>query len=446
MHRATQQMQVLIANVLEARSHALKEANAAPKDQLGGDINDDSDPDELTAAPSRPAYISPADYSKDHFPNYPWTQRIALNTIGLCEHLQLPASLKASDWKSYTDELRAPLHWYVTTLQWPAQPDAESSLGASWLELALDFWAATFVSPDSRLFPTPQQVDAFRLQEFFADATRAAARICGEDWAKLVATGPCPAIASTIGLPHLAGIRQRPIFKCQQFVAANLLQLVRKAGIARNVHNCKAISVPIDIQMPTTPLWNPSSGSAGPQVTRHGPHKSVKVSALRAADWSAAERTTIDAAPPRAQHRTMVILRHNRSAFAAGKHVIAPIAHDASSSDLVLKCQHCDYTSKLAALHQWTDHADPVSVCHRMPGSRKATAYAVQRNQQIEIHNAAADPQQLHQINPINVASSMYICQRCGASSSYDGKGPQAPTYYLRIFSRERCPGAAASS
>ena len=86
------------------------------------------------------------DYCREHFPLYPWVQNAPFDTAPLLASLTLPSAVRPFMWR-YPDQLLRPLHRYLTQLRWPVQKTHVTSLGVSWLELAIDFWCATFVTP-----------------------------------------------------------------------------------------------------------------------------------------------------------------------------------------------------------------------------------------------------------------------------------------------------------
>ena len=354
--------------------------------------------------------------------------------------LKLPAKVVGNMWLFPDDQL-PPMLWYIQQLQWPTTMDDEAGLGASWLELALDFWAATFVSTNPVKYPSPIDLDIYNLQRDFGSMLRALTRLCGVYFdSRIKHIRPSYLlVCRTVGLPPLGGTAVRPTFLCPEMLSANLLRLVRASGII-----LLASMLPrFQLQLPPGPLWTTCLGVVNP-ASRTGAHSTVTAAQLREAnDWTTAEQARIDATPTKHKSRTMKILRHNRSAWECGRHVVLP--YDDPTGKALLKCRHCEWEISLGCLNRWMEpRAFPgESRCHRMAGARTTTAALFARNAAIDAHNLrlTASPD-LHRVQRVSVNDATFVCLRCGSTVPNMGfttspNGRRA----LDSFLMQRCTG-----
>ena len=106
----------------------------------------------------------------------------------------IPTSLmaKAREWK-FPYSWIVPLHWYINSLDFPAQPQ-ENDPGVSWIELTIDFEIATRVQllgNGVRMKPRmqrPEQTSILQRAYNFMYATKRLLQICGGNHAPGVIT------------------------------------------------------------------------------------------------------------------------------------------------------------------------------------------------------------------------------------------------------------------
>ena len=165
-----------------------------------------------------------------------------------------PINGKDTQWR-YPRELLAPLHWYISTLVCSGDDENNdavitySKCGVTWLELALDFYCSTHTKPKpAHKFAEPDHM--FKMQEYFAAAFMRVIQMCDETLGNIVSLSKRTPSGLMLELPPLHGWAKRPILKCNDHVAANVLNIIRTNRGNRHtanigIHQLSAPSTPI---------------------------------------------------------------------------------------------------------------------------------------------------------------------------------------------------------
>ena len=262
------------------------------------------------------------------FPHYPWKYEQEISRSRTFFKGVIP-----SNWRLYRAGSKwlfgigtfHPLVWYWTNLQWPEE--GSESPGVSWLELALDFYAATHCAlamPDEM----QDSRTAAQRAHFFNSASRRMAKICGGSLSPGEYVTHVPVLTS-IGMGRASGFSVRPYLMCPAFVHDCLFQTIMEC----NCHIGQNFKfVPVLPAVPR-PLWTAPAvrtrlhGKQPPkpevqiavQQRKVKSHKSTVVSIT----WTPAEKERIEAATDwRQKQQFEKILLHNRTARLQEKHVI----------------------------------------------------------------------------------------------------------------------------
>ena len=263
------------------------------------------------------------------FPRYPWDYDevcgpmnfffvVAFPKIGALTKLDLNGCLVFL--------LFTPLVWYWSRLKWSTVNEDT----ISWLELAIDFHAATHCK---LAMPNVSETGTalFQRARFFADASRRMACICRF----ALSPGACVASQyslSSLGLGRTAGLTCRPQLLCKEFVHQCLFEI----AIA---NTCQAVRlrqyIPRLWILPD-PLWNDNvskhrlvgkqavlNSSTLAEVSKRRVVKSHR-QATTSVSWTEDELACIEQAVNwRDRHRLEKIMLHNRNASKNGLHVLA---------------------------------------------------------------------------------------------------------------------------
>ncbi|CAK0887534.1 unnamed protein product [Prorocentrum cordatum] len=442
--RAVQRRAVAI---LEARGLLLEEAGRAPHQQM-------QSWQQAQAGDQPPADQQPGQH---HFPEYPWEpipivgntrpdltealppllNRTALKSgIGICTH-----------WR-YPDAMLLSLHWYWSTLQFPVSPQP-GDVGATFLELALDYMYATHVVPqEANAAGVPK---AHRLQEYFASASRRLAQICRSTrlLARLKPGGwnaPSRRVlaARRLELPDLHGVPVRPRLLCPQHVATAMLHIARLNGSNRTqpkqMPQVTVGSLPYPLWSPpgsdgpaAQPLQGEARGSAPAMPRRRGPSQGATFAELLQVAWTPEEQQAIAVAVAavsaqgdrfgqairRQKEREMKRLLHNRTAVAEQRHVVLPLG---GRQGQCLRCEHCDRT---AVADSFASFLRGRCLGREAPQTnRQAQIQRAKREDRIETHNQQAEAEQRHHLGlQLHQGKELLQCSRCKEFMPMDGRG-----------------------
>ena len=238
----------------EQAPRALHLAHKAAQQMLAAKCETIMLPELGVPQPPLPAEPEAHQITMDHYPNYPWEQTGESSVkLRMCK-LKLPAKLDQPAHKTvegfdthwtYSPDWLEPLFNYYTTMEWTVGPAAQ--LGITWLELYIDFTCHTFI------YPTPANCstcrEPFKLQEYFAAASRRVLALCGKRFDNFVTTVVRVPSLATLDLPDCPGFVPRPQLKCPKYVAANMLNLVRNNPRLTSTNGYK----PMELQLPTRP-------------------------------------------------------------------------------------------------------------------------------------------------------------------------------------------------
>ena len=193
----------------------------------------------------------------------------------------------------------------------------------------------------------------FKMQEYFASAFRRILQMCGSTMGDTIPLSKRTPSGLMLELPPLQGWARRPILKCNDFVGANMLNIVRTNRGNRHTAN---ISIHV-MSAPQVPIWTPEASpmSIPTFVNVKGPRLGPKASHFRDSQWSDEELRRINSFPKKHQLSEMKRLRHNRDAATKKKHVIKPFN---PSTDTMIHCIKCKFSSKLGQLSRWIAEGD----------------------------------------------------------------------------------------
>ena len=360
--------------------------------------------------------------------------------------IELPSVIgktNASLWR-YPPDWLEPLYHFYRHLEFDVNDHDDT--GITWIELMFDFVATTFVFPAPDGTPTERNV--FILAEHFASASRRLFNVCGKPIESLVEIDRRIASFAMLELPDAPGFRPRPILRQPEYVAVNMLNLVRANGTNKYIK----LLPEIGFKLPSRPLWTPYRTG----VHRRMRHKQrepcdwYRIDVLSAisvpvptgprvgptavqlalnTDWSQSELAAIQQVPPRHRTREHKRLLHNRTAKERGMHFILPF-------DLPLakhvKCQWCDFSTAIGQFSRWIDKdSTTTAVCYgKVPRAR-----AIELNGRIEVIKAAnlnAAPENRHLIRILKIDDAFLKCTRCNEVIAPIGSS-------LFQFSRELC-------
>ena len=280
------------------------------------------------------------------FPNYPWHhdhQDIFHNS---CFRGNIPQNWRVyrqgSEW-SFGVQMFAPLVWYWSHLKWATS--TEDGPSVTWLELALDFNAATHCSickPGVHQESSP----AHQLALFFAQASKRMAVVC-----KSILFPGCSlthaSILTSLGLGRTIGLAQRPKLMCPQFVHSCLFLTIMQ-HTERLGRNFKFALVWPPYP---TPLWNPSTKKRligkqkpPPEVPPASARRNVKAhkQTISGVQWNDEETQHLATAVDW-RHRQLLekILVHNRTSQENNLHQISLVR-----TNQVFSCTACARQNK----------------------------------------------------------------------------------------------------
>lgn len=365
------------------------------------------------------------------FPNYPWTYDRQRQFSVHCFKGVVPSNWrtykKGSAWLFGLDTF-APLHWYWRNPKWPDQPGAEDEI--SWLELALDFRAATHCSlamPGS----SQSSSNAAQMAHLSSAASRRMAKICHGT----LSPGPQithTSILTSIGLGRCSGFSVRPQLMCPDFVHSCLFQTLceNQCHIDQNFK-----FVPLLPPVPKV-LWTTEvakvrlTGKQNPP--EHVPSPSQKrvvksyKNTVAGVEWTREETRQIASASDwREKQQFQKILLHNRNATNINKHVIS--LGRVNSKFVCSICQRSNVNLSRLLLDTCGGSSETNRGTH-VPRS----SVMLQKRQQL-VNNRNAQSTHHHVFGVPENADSPVACTRCGAQD------PEGWRRFAR-FAKMTCP------
>ena len=238
--RFCQDIQRLMINVLSARELKIKaSATAASDPEAPGAVEQ---PLGETTLPT-PAQDTRADL----YPGYPWFHDAAF------EGTAWLTGTVPDIWRVFRKGSEWSLLWYWRQLRWPAPVDSQETV--SWLELAIDFHAATHCQLCSHE-SSGDLLTAESCARFFAAASRRLSTICGCSLVPFLGRFSQVPVLTSLGLGRCAGISVRPRLLVPH-VAHRVLFLAARSHTATRTGRLRAF--PLDIGTVPAPLWFCSS-------------------------------------------------------------------------------------------------------------------------------------------------------------------------------------------
>ena len=423
--RFIQDVQLMMIAILSKRNVAIKNRQNP----------DDSDTTKPTKVSQPTVVLEGSSRTKeDFYPNFPWMH----DTLDIFDQkafvVDAPANWRVyrsgSEWLFGVD-LFEPLHWYWSQLRWP-QHDVYSP-GITWLELALDFHAATHC-PLSMPGDPADSATACQRARFFNSASRRMAAICEGKLAPCSFATHCP-VLTTLDMGRCSGFTSRPRLLCPEFVHSCLyLSALELAG--RVDKNFRFVPV-----LPTysKSLWFPSKpkvrlvGKQTPATAVPAPSQRRNVKShketVASVTWTCREISIISTATDwRHKQQIEKVLFHNRTATTDGKHVIG-----AARIDKSFRCEICSRKnvnlSKLM-LDQCSGVNESGTKYHTPRDGvklRNRQALVRDHNARATFHHVLKDPLQ---------SSDPVTCIHCGA------KDPEGWRRFHR-FAKQTCPFAS---
>ena len=415
-------------NILTARDAKIKASAADEPGPLQEQEN--------AVPPLQEPPMPPPDRRGDLYPGYPWSHDTSFEgttwfTGTVPENWRVYK--KGSEWL-FGVQTFEPLLWYWRQLKWPSPADTQESM--SWLELAIDFHAATHIqlcSPDRANEPLTAESAA----KFFAAASRRLSDICNCSLVPPAGNLSQVPVLTSLGLGRCAGINPRPRLLVPQ-VVHRVLFIAARSHTATKSGRLRAF--PLDIGVVPAPIWicpstrrrisgkQTPAASSIPEPKMRRVVKSHKETVAGAA-WSEAEQQELDACTHwRDRHRVEKRILHNRSAVSKGKHFIMPFQCGEPA-----RCSLCNRSnpnfSKLIL-----EHCGGGADTDTQSGSKRVSVQLEKRVHLVNEYNAHA-AQQHHRIALPASLDDELVCSQCGYAEPGGWRR-------LSFFRKRTCPMA----
>lgn len=376
------------------------------------------------------------------FPTYPWEfdqQHGNRHFQG-----QVPTNWRrfssSSEWTYPLDWFPA-IIWYFRNLIWPAE-SAETDVGVTWLELALDFQISThcmLLLPDDL-----EDTHAERQARLFAAAAARVATICKASIApgwhhNNRARNSKISTLTSLGLGRASGLQQRPCMMQSGIVHKILFQAALELQFEKKQHSRSFIP---DFSSLPKPLWSGPGRRrlVGKQaaVLDVAPASVKRITKSHKAtvnlvEWSHEEQTELDGARDW-RHRTRIQKRllHNRTADDLHLHVLEPF-----DIGMPLKCCRCHKTLPLANLARFVQEkcGGALDSNHPLePGQARQSVKLQYRVGIVEKHNLTADQNAKHLVATPRSLEDTLRCTRpeCAAESTHGWRR-------FHRFAKEHC-------
>ena len=411
-------MMIRILQAREAQKKKLQKADNVPvKNKVPPGKNHEDDHQDLRT-------------KEDLFPNYPWKY----DSEAIFPHKVFKADVPAK-WRLYKKGSEwlfglhsfIPLHFYWSQLTWT---DYDPHLpSVTWLELALDFHAATHCALAMPGHCQESQTAA-QCARFFMQASKRMSSICkcrifpGDTFSH------APALTA-LGLVRANGLHQRPKLLCPCFVHNCLFLTATSAQ--RTLNNSmnfrlvlpayeKPLWIPAEKRRLTGKQQPPHSASEQP-VRRNVESHKPKVAGVT---WTEDEHSIL-ATASEWRHRQQLekILLRNRDALQNAKHLIN---HERSQSKF--SCTRCKKTNtNLSKLIK--DGCGGVTDANSYTHHPRASVQLKKRTQLVSDHNERRDFH--HQIVSPTAVDSPVQCHLCGATENEGWRR------FIR-FAKQTCP------
>ena len=422
-NKITLEVQTMMIAILNERSSNQNASTIQPKANPKVSINklEDIKSDE-------PAVLT----KEELFPHYPWSFESQPFTCKPFFTGTIPKNWRVykagSEW-TFGIQTFGALHWYWSRLKWPQ--NAEEGQGITWLELALDFHAATHCVLNMP-HEDPNSCTAAQRARFFNYASRRMAAICNAKLAPCEQMTHCP-VLTCVSLGRASGFTARPVLLCPNFVHSSLFLTVMKFN-CRLGQNFKFVP-----EMPPypSPMWSPdrprhrlTGKQTPPSIPEPSTRRQVKShkETVAAVVWTHEEQEVLNNISDwRRKHQLQKILLHNRSAASERRHIVR---HTREGNDFV--CDLCKRKnvnlSKLMA-----DTCGGKDESHGLVHAPRDSVKLTRRQALVREHNS--NPHNRHLIQIPEQCDDPVLCTQCGASD------PDGWRRFQR-FAKKICPVA----